>query len=44
MSSKYFLDPITPKKCPTMEERIKDAILDLEKRIDRIEERFEAAE
>jgi hypothetical protein len=35
--SKYFLTPIVAKPAPTMEERLKDAIIDLEKRVEILE-------
>jgi len=35
--SKYFPTPIVAKRAPTTEERLKEAILDLEKRVDAIE-------
>ncbi len=39
--SKYFLPPIVPKRAPTLEERMKDAIIDLEKRVNILEKREE---
>jgi tetrahydromethanopterin S-methyltransferase subunit B len=39
--SKYFVTPVTPRLAPTFEERVTNAILDLEMRVDKLEKQVD---